>query len=82
MVGENINKPVLSIDHHQLDPARHDSPNKWSSTCPACDQGILPVIRDQTTLVILEVDRCLLCGQEVKYTDIEDMRRKDAFPNF
>ncbi|GAI50212.1 unnamed protein product [marine sediment metagenome] len=41
--------------------------------CPYCD-GVLLVGRDKDTLMLQEYDRCIQCGQRVRYLDIEEMR--------
>lgn len=66
----------LAVEHHMLTPSDRES-NKLASLCPTCKRGTLGVIRSSNTLRLMEYDRCLLCGQVVRYIDIEDMRKKD-----
>lgn len=72
----NLLAPCIDVIHFQLTPMSEKA-NKWASICPACKAGTLGVGRDRKTLVLQELDRCLLCGQQVRYLDIEDMRRRD-----
>lgn len=74
--GANRNSEVLHIEHFQLTPADQES-NRFASICPACNYGNLMVRRDRETLKLSAFDICLYCGQQVLYTDISDMRRKD-----
>ena len=73
--GTNLDKDIIGIKHSEL--TRSDSETAYKSNCPACDDGILLVARDQETLVLEEYDRCVLCGQAFRYLDIEEMRRKE-----
>ena len=73
--GQNLDKPIYEIEHYLLEPINY--PNCWASVCPVCEEGTLGVRRDMKTLVFQEIDICTLCGQRVKYTDIDNMRSKD-----
>lgn len=74
--GDNIVAPMLELNHHELTPAS-EVPNKLASKCPACNYGTLGCNRDHETLILIDFDACLFCGQRVRYLDIEDLRRKD-----
>jgi hypothetical protein len=40
--------------------------------------GTLNVVRDPGTFILQEYDRCVSCGQQVRYIDIDDMRSWDG----
>lgn len=67
LAAANVNKPRLSIKHADLE---RSGESDYHRICPVCNQGILSVRRHHDTFMLLSVDRCLLCGQEVEYTDI------------
>lgn len=71
------NDPI-EIKHADLQKV---SENSWfKKKCPKCDTGTLMVIRDKSNgYVLSELDRCISCGQQFKYTDIEEMRKNDPF---
>ena len=73
LVGVNKNAPAVTVPHSALTRANEES--VYKSDCPVCKRGVLLVGRDQETFELLEQDRCILCGQVVVYTDIEEMRR-------
>lgn len=74
--GSNIGKPIMQVNHFELNPL-DDRPNRWMSECPLCG-GVLTVTRDSKTYEIQPYDLCRLCGQRFEYLDVEDMRRKDG----
>ena len=74
--GANLSKPVISVFWSRLQPI--DDNSIFRRECPFCQEGILPVTRDTTTLVILPTDRCLYCGQRVNYLDIDEIRKFDG----
>lgn len=74
LAAKNVREPVLEIPHAELERIG-DSP--YRSRCPKCHKGILMVRRNQETFVLEELDRCLLCGQAVRYLDIEMMRERE-----
>lgn len=74
----NRDKPIIQIEHFNLNPADEIHPNKWASDCPICGTGILFVNRHFKTFELQEFDRCVSCMQRFQYLDIEDMRRKDG----
>jgi len=74
IAGCNVTKPAITVKHSEL---KQVSPNSsYRSFCPVCKDGVLPVSRDQETLELLALDRCLLCGQEIIYSDVKDLRNK------
>ena len=70
----NLHAPALHVRHADLKRV-DDSP--YRSQCPACKQGILLVGRDRHTLLLLQGDNCIACGQRVYYDDIEDLRERE-----
>ena len=74
-VASNINAAPIVVYHCFL--KRADSESRWRSDCPACKEGMLLVARCKTSFVLLENDRCTLCGQSFKYADIDEMREAD-----
>lgn len=64
----NINKPRLLVKHAELELISDNS--HYKCCCPACERGILLVARHHETFMLLSIDRCILCGQEVEYIDI------------
>jgi len=68
--------PTIDVVHFELTPAS-DADNLWRSVCPACKHGWLLAMRQPATFVLQEFDVCTLCGQRVRYVDIDDMRAKD-----
>ncbi len=72
----NINAPILRIPHKKL--KRSSNLSVYRSICPACNIGLLFVGRDPKTHILQEHDYCVLCGQRVIYTDIEDLRKSEG----
>lgn len=60
--------PPLRVKYADLKRAGE---NALRSECPYCVGGILLMHRHPDTLEILEMDRCISCGQAVLYTDLE-----------
>lgn len=73
--GLNKNEPVRDVIWYDLKPA--DLMVVYRSECPFCTGGLLCVGRDKETLELEEYDYCMLCGQPVRYSDIEKMRELD-----
>ncbi len=71
-----MSKEPIVVEHFRLDPADREA-NKWASICPSCKTGTLPVRRAPHTMFLEGLDICLLCGEQVQYSDIEEMRAKD-----
>lgn len=74
---KNINAPI--IECCQLELKRYSKDSEFKTICPECKVGLLLVSRDQKTLELSEYDRCLLCGQRIKYLDIQILRGRDIF---
>jgi len=72
LVGINKNAPVITVLHSNLTRVNEES--NYRSDCPKCKRGVLLVSRDQKTFELLATDRCILCGQQVIYSDIEELR--------
>ena len=73
----NINKPEIKIAHSELE--RWDD-GPYKSKCPACEDGILLVHRDENTLALQRHDRCISCGQQFFYTDSEIWKERFKVP--
>lgn len=71
---KNVDKEPIHIKHSEL---KRVGDSIFRSECPACKEGVLLVARDNDTLVLEEIDRCLLCGQIFIYNDISEMRDND-----
>lgn len=67
--GVNIPNPVKDVEWASLE---HED-GKYRSTCPECKVGLLLIYRDPNTMELLELDRCILCGQQFRYTDIDKL---------
>ena len=72
---ENIDKDVIDVEWIKLKQTSTDT--TYKSECPVCYSGMLLVYRNQETMQLEALDRCILCGQAFRYTDIEDMRAMD-----
>ena len=72
--GKNLEKPTMDVHHSALPPVSDSS--VFRVHCPACDDGMLLVRRNNKTLQLEELDSCLVCGQVVRYLDIEELRKK------
>ena len=64
---KNVNAPAIRVSHTKLE--RWSEESDFKSKCPACEKGLLLVMRDQVTFALINVDRCVSCGQTVIYTD-------------
>jgi uncharacterized protein (DUF983 family) len=65
----NTRAPAIRVCHAKLQRCSEGS--DYRVRCPACANGILLVLRDQVTFALINVDRCVSCGQTVVYTDKE-----------
>lgn len=74
MAGKNKDRLPVEVAHADLERDSEDS--IFRSTCPVCKVGLLCVSRNRETFDLEAKDRCLLCGQVVIYTDIEELKRK------
>ena len=61
LAGVNVGMPPIFVRHSDL--VRHGS-HGFSSECPTCKHGILPM------RIIQELDFCLLCGQAFIYVKL------------
>jgi hypothetical protein len=64
-VGANIKAPPMRVVHADLTDG---GSSQFAKECPACDGGLL-LVRRNDQYELMNVDRCLLCGQVVIYTD-------------
>jgi len=65
----NAEKPILDVLHSELQ--RYSDSSMYKSKCPVCEEGLLLIGRNQENHKLLEVDYCVLCGQHVRYLDID-----------
>jgi hypothetical protein len=70
----HINDPPKHVKHADL---IRIGDSKFKSSCPVCVDGMLLVYRHPITFRLTEEDRCVLCGQQFIYDDIEEMRQKE-----
>ena len=75
---ENLNEPVIEVAHGALAPLYEGRPT-YKRTCPRCG-GALLVGRDNRTFELMEHDRCMLCAQRYRYTDIDKLREEEGPP--
>jgi hypothetical protein len=68
---KNINSPLRNVYHSCLKRADN---SRYRSLCPVCQKGTLLMGRDPASMILEEYDRCLLCGQQFRYIDIERLR--------
>jgi predicted RNA-binding Zn-ribbon protein involved in translation (DUF1610 family) len=73
----NLDKPVIKVSHAELERWSEDS---YKSKCPACEDGILLIYRDERTFALQRQDRCISCGQQFYYTDPEINGEKFKVP--
>lgn len=71
--GKNIGEPIMDVNHLDLVPISVDS--AFKKHCPACDNGILLMRRNEETFELEELDCCIVCGQAIRYLDIEELRK-------
>ncbi len=62
----NYHRPVMKVKHADL---KRYSESDFKTICPMCEEGLLLVHRDQTTLELLRHDHCTGCAQQVYYID-------------
>jgi len=74
VVGTNITKSCVQVKHSELTRVGH---SHYKSECPVCKRGMLLIARSWDTLILEELDRCILCGQQFQYTDIENLRQAE-----
>lgn len=76
--NSNLNKPTIKIEHSKLE--RYDEDSAYKSKCPACNNGILLIHRDDKSFSIQRNDMCTNCGQKFYYTDQEINGEKFIIP--
>jgi hypothetical protein len=76
-VPTNIYAPVIEVNHYDLELA---GDSVYKVFCPVCKKGLLLVSRNNYTMEIKELDRCVLCGQRVKYKDVERLKHLGQNP--
>jgi hypothetical protein len=74
VVGINATKPCITVKHSEL---IHIDNSHYRRECPQCKQGTLSVIRNWNTFELEEFDRCVLCGQQFQYLDIDELIKKE-----
>jgi len=74
IVGSNLYNNPISVKHAELERVGDNS--IFRSVCPVCKEGMLMVRRDSKTFKLMPEDNCILCGQEVFYADIDELREK------
>jgi uncharacterized protein (DUF983 family) len=73
LVGKNAKTPVKKVKHSDLIRAGHGD---YKSICPACDKGLLLMVRDPNRgFKLMAEDHCMLCGQRYEYTDIDELNK-------
>jgi hypothetical protein len=70
---DNLHAPMMDVRHADLKRLSDYSPFK--SDCPVCPCGVLLMARDRKTHELLEFDRCIVCGQSVRYTDLAELKQ-------
>ena len=68
LIGVNIDAPIICVKHQDLKRQSEDSP--YRSWCPTCGEGVLSQCKFGEHANSIDVDYCMLCGQQVKYTDL------------
>ena len=71
----NFTNSPIDVKHSDLINVSEDS--LYRKKCPVCNDGVLLVYRDKKTFDLAEYDRCVSCGQSVRYLDIEEMRNRE-----
>ena len=64
-VGSNVKATPMRVAHAALPDS---GASEFAKACPACEEGLL-LVRRNDKHEVTNVDRCLLCGQVVIYTD-------------
>jgi hypothetical protein len=75
LVAANVKSPIMEINYKDLQPCENE---QWKKVCPKCKVGLLLIERDLETFKLQQMDTCILCGQHVKFLDIEEMRKQDG----
>lgn len=69
----NIEEAIIEVEHAKLE--RYSEDSLFKSKCPVCDDGVLLLRRHPETFILVEYDACILCGQHVCYTDIDELNK-------
>ena len=70
---KNINSDPIEVAHSDLE---RTGESVYRSVCPKCKEGVLLVYRTSDHK-LSEFDRCVLCGQQFIYTDIQELRKME-----
>lgn len=73
--GWNVDADPVHVEHAKLE--RPPAEREWRRYCPVCEEGVLLLRRHQETLELQPHDNCFLCGQQIVYKDIKQMRMLD-----
>ena len=89
-IPKNLDEPVLRVRHADLEPVISGRTGEdlhvevLRRACPVCVEGVLLLRRSPETGFLLAEDLCVLCGQQVEYTDIKELNdgayRRDTPP--
>lgn len=74
----NRKNPTIAVYWSQLRQPTLRDEQSYKRDCPFCENGLLLVGRDRETFMLMEFDGCILCGQTVRYLDIEEMRKREG----
>lgn len=69
-IVQNYHRGIIKVKHAEL--KRVSSESDFKSVCPVCDEGMLLMRRDPSSLHLCKDDNCVLCGTRFEYTDLED----------
>lgn len=69
--AENIGRGMIRLFYADLEPVNDDALRR---NCPFCSNGMLLLKRDGDG-VLEPNDRCIGCGQQVEYLDIDDLKK-------
>ena len=72
----NMEAAVQEVKHADLQ--RYSDESTFKSKCPVCPDGILLIYRAKDNGRLREYDRCISCGQAVRYLDIDKLRQQDG----
>ena len=76
LMGKHAKAPVKKVKHSDLMRVGHGD---YKSICPECDKGLLLMVRDPNRgLKLRAEDRCVLCGQQYEYTDIDEINKGEC----
>ena len=65
---KNIGKAPIEVKHSELTLWDPDN-SPFKTECPICKDGILLVGRNQNSMHLDRIDRCIRCSQLFVYTD-------------